>query len=112
MDGAILKLPGKLKNYRDNTKIISNARLRPEVGRQTLLKVLKWQIRKILHSFRYGKSTNFLDVPVRKSPKFANFYDLSTKIANRTNFYKYCTTLSQNSPKSRFLTMIFYLVQI
>jgi hypothetical protein len=40
----------------------------PELGKQTFfLKVCKSQIRKVLGSFRYRKSGNFLGVPICKS---------------------------------------------
>jgi hypothetical protein len=41
----------------------------------------------------------------------ANFF-LSTKIANPQIFTKYCTTLSQNSPKSRIFSTIYYFVRL
>ncbi len=65
-------------------------------------KVRKSQIRKLLGSFRYRKSANFLGIPIRKF----------LRNSNPQIYTKYFTTLSQNCPKNCLLTWFFYFEQI
>jgi hypothetical protein len=74
-------------------------------GKANFFEVRKSHISKSLSSFRDGKSANFFDVPVRKSQIPRQFLCLLCK---SENFYKYCTTQFQNSPKSHNSKTIFW----
>jgi hypothetical protein len=67
--------------------------------------VRKSQIRMFLDSLSFRKSANFFAC----SPQIANpqIYIINPQIANSQTSIIYCTTLSQNSPKSRLFIMIF-----
>jgi hypothetical protein len=82
-----------------------------ERGEQSnlFLRIRKSQIRKFLGSFRYRKSANFLGVPIA-NPQIIIM--INPQIANSQISTKFCTTLSQNSPKSGLLKRFFYFVQI
>jgi hypothetical protein len=66
------------------------------------------QIRKLLCSLHYRKAANFLDEPVLKS-QIRNFSKINPQLANLHIFTKYCTALSQNSPKSCLLKLFYYV---
>ncbi len=61
-------------------------------------KVFKSQIRKFLGSFRYRKSANFLDVPVRKSQIRKLLWLIGKSQIRKST--ENCTILTDNSPKS------------
>jgi hypothetical protein len=73
---------GKLKNYRDNTKIISNILLRQEMGigqAKFHFKVRKAQIRKFLGAFRYSEFTFLRSASLQTiKPQIFMIYPLSS----------------------------------
>ncbi len=75
---------------------------------ESSINVRKLQICKLLGTLCYLKFANFLGLPVRKSQN-PQIFMINLQIASLQISTKYCTTLSQNSPKSRLFKQFFIM---
>ncbi len=66
--------------------IVEDIAKKPELGKQTFLKVRKAQIRKFWGSFRYRKSAYFLGMSVRKSQICKFLWLIRKFLQNTANF--------------------------